>query len=701
MAGPVPGSDPFDWLEEVESGSALDWVRDQNQNADAALASTARFAKLEAEVREVLDDDARIPHVSSAGDLLYNFWRDGEHPRGIWRRTSEAEYAKPDPDWEVLLDLDELNRVEDEDWVWNGASVLRPDCARALVHLSHGGSDADVTREFDLQLKEFITPDDGGFFRPESKGALTWIDQDTVFVFTDFGPGSMTPSGYPRTVRRWTRGTPMDSAHLIYEGAETDMYISAHHDRTVGFERDFVSRSVAFYNSETFLLGSDDSLTLIEIPRSAQALVHRDWLAVLLRDDWQINDQVMHPSGALIGIKFEDFLAGSREFDTLFTPTASVSLENATWTRNHLVLTLLDDVQNRLEVWTPPTSADSTSSGSSGNPADSATSWSRSTLEAGHSSGTVAVRAVDSETSDKLWLVTTDFLSPTTLSRINAVPDSGGLEPLKAMPAFFDAAGLEVTQHFAASEDGTRVPYFLVRAQDAPRTGDTPTILYGYGGFEISLTPDYSGALGRAWLARGGAYALANIRGGGEYGPQWHQGALKQNRHRAYEDFAAVARNLIETGVTSPAHLGVKGGSNGGLLTGNMLAHYPELFGAIIIQVPLLDMFRYPHLLAGASWMAEYGNPDDPAQWEFIRTFSPYHLIEPDRDYPPVLLTTSTRDDRVHPGHARKMAALLSAYGKDVTYYENIEGGHGGAADNAQAAHMAALAYEFCWQQLS
>lgn len=694
LPAPRPGLDPFEWLENVDSDQALAWVQERNEHADASLTQTARFAALESEIREVLDDNARIPHVTSAGGSLYNFWRDANQPRGIWRRTTEAEYCKAGPQWETLLDLDELNRTEHEDWVWSGASVLRPDCSRALVHLSHGGSDADVTREFDLTTKAFIPAEDGGFFREESKGALSWIDQDTVFAFSDFGPGTMTPSGYPRTARRWQRGTPIGEATEIYAGTEADMYISAHHDRMPGFERDFVSRSIAFYNSELFLLNADDTLTQIEIPNSAEALIHHEWLAVLLRQDWTLDDQTTHPAGSLIGIPFDEFLQGQRNFDVLFTPAATVSLEDATWTRNQLVLTLLDDVQNRIEVWTPPSANNN--------------EWSHRSLdvgssELGSSAGTVALRAVDSERSDDLWLVRTDFLTPTTLARISASADQSEqiVEVLKQMPAFFDGDDLEVTQHFVTSDDGARVPYFLVHAQDAPVTGDTPTILYGYGGFEISLTPNYSGTLGRAWLARGGAYAIANIRGGGEFGPQWHQGALKQNRHRAYEDFAAVARNLIERRITSPQHLAVQGGSNGGLLTGNMLVHYPELFGAVIIQVPLLDMFRYPHLLAGASWMAEYGNPDDPEEWEFIRNFSPYHLVDPEADYPPVLLTTSTRDDRVHPGHARKMAALLGAYGKDVTYYENVEGGHGGAADNAQAAHMAALAYEFCWQQLA
>ena len=704
LPAPTPGNDPFAWLEDVHGADATTWVLARNAEATERLAGGGRLAELTEQIREVLDDDARIPAVTDVGGLLYNFWRDAQSPRGQWRRTTRSAYEAPgvtDIEWDVLLDLDALNTSEDEDWVWAGAQVLRPDATRAFIHLSHGGSDASVTREFDLVSRTFISPDDGGFYRPEAKGSLSWIDLDTAFVFTDFGPGTLTGSGYPRLAKRWTRGTALSEADVVYEGGDDDMYISAHHDRTPGFERDFVSRSIAFYDSELFLLGPADELTLIEIPRSAEALINREWLAVQLRDEWTLED-ASYPAGALIAIRFADFLAGARKFEVLFTPTPTTSLSDATWTRNHLILTTLVDVQNTLTVLTPPGASDP--SAASGN-------WERSELLGAPSLGTLEVRAVDSDASDDVWLIATDFLTPTTLHRIavtgvspstdpNATATADVMEP-KSTPAFFDASDLEISQRFVTSADGTRVPYFLVHAKDLVPTGTTPTLLYGYGGFEISLTPTYSGALGRAWLARGGAYALANIRGGGEYGPAWHQSALKANRHRAYEDFAAVAQNLIVSGVTAPAHLGIKGGSNGGLLTGNMLVHYPELFGAVVIQVPLLDMHRYPHLLAGASWMAEYGNPDDADEWEFIRTFSPYHLVDSDADYPPVLLTTSTRDDRVHPGHARKMAALLNAWGKDVTYYENIEGGHAGAADSAQAAHMAALAYEFCWERLS
>jgi len=720
-----PPTDPYLWLEDVEGERALDWVRARNADAEERLgsapttaggASVPALAEIEAEILEVLDSHDKIPDVSRLGDRLYNFWRDDVHVRGVWRRTTLDSYRTDDPEWETVLDLDALAEAEGESWVWHGASVLRPTdpdapWRRAIVDLSRGGSDADVSREIDLVAKRIVPPAEGGFHRDEAKGGLAWVDDDTVYVFTDFGEGpdgepTTTTSGYPRVVKQWRRGTPLEAAETVYAGERDDLYISAHHARDAGYERDLVSRAIAFYEAELYWLDPDGELRLVDVPRSAEASPRREWLLVELRDPWTVEGSagaVTYPAGSLLAGRFDDFMAGSRDLTVLFERTPTTSLAGATWTAHHLVVNVLDDVKNRLHVLTPP-----------GPGAAAGTPWARSPLPGAPAFGTTGVRAVDSHTSDDVWLVTTDYLTPTTLSLARVVgpgedandtperlePERLKPEPLKAMPAFFDAAGLAVSQHFATSDDGTRVPYFQIGPAEPPATGARPTLLYGYGGFEISLTPSYSGGLGRAWLTRGGTYVVANIRGGGEYGPAWHQAALKEHRHRAYEDFAAVARDLVARGVTTPEHLGAQGGSNGGLLMGNMLTQYPELFGAIVCQVPLLDMRRYTKLLAGASWAAEYGDPDDPAQWEFVRTFSPYHLVDPDRAYPPVLFTTSTRDDRVHPGHARKMAALLLDGDRDVTYWENVEGGHGGAADNKQAAHMAAIAYRFLWERL-
>ncbi|MBD9377382.1 prolyl oligopeptidase family serine peptidase [Pseudoxanthomonas sp. PXM04] len=669
-------NDPYAWLEEVEGQKQLDWVRAQNAKAEAEIASTPEFKQLEASILAILDSDAKIPGVQKIGPYYYNFWKDKQHERGLWRRTTLEEYRKPQPQWETVLDLDALNKAEGKNWVWHGADCRKPDYTRCLIALSRGGADADETREFDLNTKTFLKD---GFYRPEAKGGLGWKDADTVYVFTDFGDGSMTTSGYPRIVKEWKRGTPLSAATVVYEGKPDDMYIAAFHDDTPGFQRDFVSRTLAFYNDELFLRGADGKLVKIDVPNSVSKGAFREWLTLELREPWTVGGKT-YKAGSLLVAKLDDFMAGKREFDVLFEPTDRTSLASFTFTRHHLVLNVLEDVKNKLSVLTP---------GEGG--------WKKSEFVGAPAFGTLGVSAVDSDESDAVWLTATDYLTPTTLS----LADIGKQpEQLKTMPTFFDASKDVIEQHFATSKDGTKVPYFVVRPKDLKLDGNTPTLLYGYGGFEVSLTPAYSGAVGKGWLEKGGVYVVANIRGGGEYGPRWHQAALKANRHKAYEDFAAVAQDLVARKITTASRLGTQGGSNGGLLMGNMLTQYPELFGAIVVQVPLLDMKRYSHLLAGASWMAEYGNPDT-ADWDYIKTFSPYHLFDPAKTYPATLFTTSTRDDRVHPGHARKMMAKMLEANKDVRYYENIEGGHGGAANNAQAAHMSALAYTFLWQQLA
>lgn len=672
--------DPYQWMEEVEGERPLTWVKAQNARTEAALADTPQFKQLEGEIRTILDSDAKIPYVQKIGEYYYNLWKDQDHARGVWRRTTLAEYRKSHPAWETVLDIDALNAAEKETWVWHGADCREPDYTRCLIALSRGGSDADVTREFDLTTKTWV---EDGFYRPAAKGGLGWIDADTVYVYTDFGEDSMTSSGYPRIVKEWKRGTPLESATMVYEGKADDMYIAAMHDATPGFERDFVSRTIAFYNDELYLRGKDGTLTKIDAPNSAQKSVQREWLGLELREPWTVGGKT-YQAGSFLVTRFDDFMAGKREFDVLFEPTQTSSLAGATLTRHHVVLNVMEDVKNRLSVLTHEQGK-----------------WVSRPLKVGDSAfGAISASAVDAEHSDALWLTVTDYLTPTTLLLADAATPQAKIEPLKTMPAFFDTSRDVIEQHFATSKDGTRVPYFLVRPKGLKYDGTAPTLLYGYGGFEISMTPGYSGGIGKGWLEKGGVYAVANIRGGGEYGPRWHQAALKANRHKAYEDFAAVAQDLVDRKITSPRHLGAQGGSNGGLLMGNMLTQYPQLFGAIVVQVPLLDMKRYSHLLAGASWMAEYGNPDT-ADWDYIKTFSPYHLFDARKQYPPTLFMTSTRDDRVHPGHARKMAAMMLDAGKDVRYYENIEGGHGGAANNAQSAHMNALAYTFLWEQLA
>jgi len=672
--------DPYEWLEEVLGDKALEWVKARNAIVQNRMEREESFEKLRSDLLEILDSNARIPFVSKRGEYYYNFWRDKTNERGLWRRTTLEEYRKAEPKWEVVLDLDALGKTENENWVWKGASLLRPDYQRALITLSRGGADANITREFDLKTRSFVAD---GFELPESKGSVSWIDIDHLFVSTDFGNGSMTDSGYPRMAKLWKRGTPIEQAKLVYEGKQEDMSVGAVHDDSPGFERNFVTRNIAFYNDELFLVKDSGELVKIDAPNTASKSVFKQYLLLELREAWTLGTKT-YPAGSLLVSDFDRFLRGERGFEVLFEPSANTALSSVTTTKDHVVINVLEDVKNRLYVLTPSTT-------------ESPTAWRREPLVGAPAFGTVNVTAVDSDDSNDYFMTSTDYLTPTTLSigTIGKVP-----EELKRLPHFFDSVGMQISQHFATSSDGTKVPYFMVAKKDVNLDGKNPTLLYGYGGFEISLQPNYSATVGRAWLTQGGVYVVANIRGGGEYGPRWHQAALKENRLRAYEDFAAVAKDLVARGVTSKQRLGIQGGSNGGLLVGNMITLYPELFEAGVCQVPLLDMKRYNKLLAGASWMAEYGNPDYPDQWAYIRKFSPYQNVQPSVAYPKVLFTTSTRDDRVHPGHARKMMAKMESQGHAVWYYENIEGGHGGAANNKQSAFMQALAYTFLKQEL-
>jgi len=668
--------DPFLWLEDVTGDRSIAWVKERNAESVGALGASDAFHNLETRLRAILDSDDRIPQVRKMGPWLYNFWRDAAHPRGVWRRTSLDEYRKDEPKWDTVLDLDALAATESENWVWAGAECLKPEYRRCLLSLSRGGADASVTREFDVTTRTFVAD---GFRLPEAKAATAWRDLDSLFVATDFGPGSLTESGYPRIIKEWKRGTPLAEAALVFEGRPVDVRVAAFRDLTRGFERDFVARSVTFWTNELYVR-RNGRLIKLEKPDDAQAQVHRDLLFLELRSDWKVGERTF-PAGALLAADFEAFLAGRAAFDVLFTPGERTSLAGFDPTRNHVLVNELDNVKNRLFVLTRKDGA-----------------WLREPLPGLPEFGTLGAEAVDPDESDDYFVTASDFVSPDRL--LLGTIGKGPIETLKRLPAQFVAEGLVVTQHEASSKDGTRVPYFQVAKRDLQADGRNPTLLYGYGGFEVPMLPRYSATVGAGWLEPGGVYVVANIRGGGEFGPKWHRAALKENRHKAYEDFIAVAEDLVRRKVTTTERLGIMGGSNGGLLMGNMLTMRPDLFGAIVCQVPLLDMRRYDKLLAGASWVGEYGDPDDPQQWAYVRTFSPYHNVQKGVDYPPTLFTTSTRDDRVHPGHARKMTARMLEQGHDVRYYENIEGGHGGAANNAQRAFMSALAYRFLWSEL-
>jgi prolyl oligopeptidase len=713
----------------------LAWVREQNARTEDLL-EDAEYAALEGSILEVLDSTDRIAMVGKRGHWYYNFWKDRVNPKGLWRRTTWESYLTDSPEWDVLLDVDALAAAEGVEWVFHGATFLRPaDGERyrqALVALSPDGGDANRYREFDVDTRTFVDPATGGFDLPTAKGNVSWLDADALLVASTAEGLPRTASSYARTAVTLRRGQALSAAPRLFDVPEDHMMAVVAHDSTPGFERTFAVDYADFYNRSTFVRSGDEWVQ-VEAPTDVNLSAHREWLLFRPQQDWAVGG-ITYPAGSLLAAKFDDYLAGSRELLVLFTPDAHTSLQSWSWTRNFLLLNLLRDVSSEIRVLDPAAPAAS-------GPADSG-AWASSLLDACPPLHDVNAYAVDDEdespadggAGDDFWLVATGFTTPSTLMRgtlERAASGNGGEAAtasgstavvsrhaqVKASPSFFDDASYEVQQHFAVSEDGTRVPYFQVAARGLVLDGENPTQLSGYGGFEVSRTPAYSGTVGRAWLerrttatgaaggtqhSRGGVYVVANIRGGGEYGPGWHRAALKENRHRAFEDFAAVARHLVSRGVTSRERLGCVGGSNGGLLVGNMLTSYPELFGAVSCGVPLLDMRRYTKLSAGHSWIAEYGDPDVPDEWEYIRTFSPYHLLKDGVEYPETFIWTATSDDRVGPVQARKMAARMEAMGiRNVWFHEALEGGHAGASDNRQAAALQARSQHFLWRALA
>ena len=675
----TPVDDPYLWLEDVGGERALAWVRERKAAAEKEFATDPRFATLRGDLLTILDSQARIPLVVRMDRHLYNFWRDATNPRGLWRRTTLDDYRKLQPDWETVLDLDELARRENENWVWQGVECLRPEAPRqpyerCVVRLSRGGADAAVIREFDLESRQFVAD---GFRLPEAKQSATWKDRDHLWVASDFGAGSLTTSGYPRIVREWRRGTPLAAAATVFEGTTTDVGVGAWSERESGTRRDWVRRGVDFWDAEYHVM-VDGALQRLELPGDAMPRGFRDWLVVRTRSAW-VTPERSYPAGALLAIRFERFLRGERSFDVLYEPTARSTLASVASTRNALVVTELDNVRSR--VWELR---------------HDGRAWRRQRVAAPENAQ-VLVEAAD-WASDEYFLTVQDFTTPTALLR--RLAGSKFNEAMKSLPPFFEARGLVTQQFEATSRDGTKVPYFIVMRTGTALDGRNPTLLNAYGGFAINRLPTYSGTIGKGWLEAGGVFVLANLRGGGELGPQWHTDARKEHKQRTWDDMIAVAEDLITRGITRPAHLGIMGGSQGGLLVTTVMTQRPELFGAVVAQVPLVDMLRYRKLPAGASWIGEYGDPDKPEERAFIAQYSPYQNVREDRKYPRIFLYTSTRDDRVHPGHARKMAARMLAQGHDVLYFENIEGGHGAAANNAQAARMWAQTFSFLWRQL-
>jgi len=667
-------ADPYLWLEDVEGAEALAWVEQRNQESLSVLEKLPQYQRMFDQNLAVYDSQERIPYPRIRGRYVYNFWQDASNERGLWRRTTLEQYASGEPEWEILLDLDELARTENENWVWKGSSCLQPAYQRCLLSLSRGGADATVIREFDIPSKSFVAD---GFNIPEAKSDMIFFDQDTVFVGTDFGAGSMTQSGYPRITKKWQRGKTLEEAEVMYEGKAEDIGIIASVFHAPEKSYPFVIRQDTFFTSEVFYYHGGKLLKL-DIPADAvMETVFRNQLLLSLKTDWR-RDGAIWKQGSLVSIDLDELLSGRGTVASVVAPDAHSAISEVRRTGDLLLVNRMVDVRSRLDAYNLVEGK-----------------WRRHHISA-PAMGQISLTS-SSEDSRFFFFSYQDFLTPTTLFQAEGL---SAPKAVKALPAFFDAAPYEVTQHFTASADGTRVPYFQVARKGLELNGSNKTLIYAYGGFEVAEQPVYSATIGMDWLAEGGVYVLANIRGGGEYGPAWHLAAQREHRQRSYDDFYAVTEDLIRQGVTSPKDLGIRGGSGGGLLVGMLFTQRPELFGAVVCQVPLRDMKRYSHLLAGASWVAEYGDPDKPEDWEFLQHYSPYHNLDPTKTYPRVFFTTSTRDDRVHPGHARKMVAKMNSMGKPNFYYENTEGGHGGVANNRQQARMQALIYAYLLNEL-
>jgi len=667
--------DPFLWLEEIDGARSIDWAKAQNARTTRELESVSVYQPIHKRVLEILESKDRIPYFTFHHDYIYNYWQDAEHQRGVWRRTRLDSYRKDKPKWEVVIDIDRLAKTEGKPWAWHGAKCLEPSYRLCLVSLSRGGSDAVEVREFDTKSRRFV---EGGFMVREAKSDIDWLDANSLWVATDFGPDSLTTSGYARTVRIWRRGRPLSTARTIFEGQSTDVSVNATtlRDSVEGRTYDLVTRTIAFWKSETYLR-LDGRLVRLDIPQDATlAGIFKDQLLLTLRSDWTAGEKT-YLQGALIAIGLDKFLAGSRAFENLFEPGERVSFGAVASTGKRLMLLTMDNVTSRLYRLT-----------------HSSNGWSRNEIQL-PGKGSAELNAIDRE-RDLVSYTYTDYLTPTSLY----LDDAGKTGMLKSTPKFFDTTGVKVEQLEAVSRDGTKIPYSLVTPRDFVADGNAPTLLYGYGGFEISLLPGYYPAMGAAWIERGGVYVVANIRGGGEFGPKWHQAAQGHAHMKNFDDFIAVAEDLQARHISSKDHLGIMGGSQGGLLVGGAFTLRPELFKAVVAQVPLSDMKRFNKLLAGASWMAEYGDPDKPEDWAFIKTWSPYELLRKDVSYPEAFYWTNTRDDRVHPAHARKMVAKMQAMEHPVYYFENMEGGHGSGTTSRQRAHVTALQYAYLWRLL-
>ena len=684
--------DPYLWLEDVHGAKPMEWVKQQNEKSLGLLKSDPAYQKDFDAILKALDATDRIPFGDLDQGYVFNFWQDAAHPKGIWRRTKVADYAQLAPAWETLLDLDALAASEHENWVWKGA-----ECAYKLVHclvsLSRGGGDAVVVREFDLDRKNFMKY---GFALPEAKSSITYWGEDDVLVGTDFGPGTMTASGYPNVVKLWRRATDLDGAAVLFQGKLSDVASTGVVLRSSSTTFPLIDRATSFFTSEYHDAGVPgvEHVHKLPLPEGADAkgVAYNSELIFTLRDDWTTPGGMKIAKGSLVsyygashanpgtclGAAVPIQWCGSlADYAVLYTPDAHSAIDQVVTGDNVVYAKVNHDVISSVHKFVKNERAE----------------WVDNALDL-PKGGTASIVSADAYGPDAQFR----FESYTQPPTLYAYGGEGKPAAIKSLPARFDSSNMATDQFFATSKDGTKIPYFVTRRKSV--TKPAPTVLYGYGGFEVSETPAYSANFGMLWLSHGGVYVVANIRGGGEYGPAWHQAALLENRQKAYDDFQAVAEDLIKRGITTPGQLGIMGGSNGGLLVSANMVERPDLFGAVVCQVPLVDMIRYTKIGAGASWAAEYGDPDDPKARAWIMKYSPYQNVKADVKMPPVLFVTATSDDRVTPVHARKMAARMEAQGHDVLFYENTDGGHAAAANHGQAAEMWALSFVYLAQKL-
>lgn len=668
--------DDYQWLEDIDGEKALEFVNTHNKATIDILSKEKDYSTIYSKSLEIYNSADRIAFPEIHGKFVYNFWKDKDHERGIWRRCLTVDYSNGKYNWETLLDIDEMAKKDGMKWVFKGASGLYPSYTRFLVSLSNGGGDAVFIKEFDAEKKQFI---ENGFSIDESKGSVSYVDENTLCVSSFFGEGTMTSSGYPKQTRLWKRGTLLKDAPLIYEGQTTDVGawggILRDEDKTYIS----INRAITFFTTQ-YLIWIDNKMVTLDLPEDCVVRgILKNQLIVHLKTDWTVNSET-YKTGTLISLNFTELLEGKKAVQVIVAPDSFSSIsESFSITKNHLLINLLTNVTSHLYNYGFING-----------------SWNNQKVEA-PDLGTISLITAD-EFSDQYFFSFENFIIPSSLYAADA--NNNTVTLIKSLPSYFDAGKYEVRQFKAASKDGTLIPYFLVAAKNLQYNAANPTLIEAYGGFEISSEPFYLAATGTSWLDNGGVYVVANIRGGGEYGPKWHQDGMKEKRQNVFDDLYAVSEDVIARKITSPRHLGVIGGSNGGLLVGVAFTQRPDLYNAVVCAVPLLDMQRYNKLLAGASWMGEYGNPDLPEEWAYIKKYAPYQNVKEGMHYPEVFFTTSTRDDRVHPGHARKMVAKMDEMGYKTYYYENTEGGHAGASTNEQRAKEKALTFSYLLMKL-